>query len=82
MAAEKVTFTLPEEVVRRLEEVPAGKRSMVVKEALERELDRRAAIRVLKSIRNKAVWKEKNHPKLRSAKDFAGYRGIRSRLTG
>ena len=27
MAVEKVTFTLPEELVRRLEKVPAGKRS-------------------------------------------------------
>ena len=36
MAAEKVTFTLPKQLVRRLERVPAGKRSSVVKEALER----------------------------------------------
>ncbi len=39
MAVEKVTFTLPEKLVRRLGRIPAGKRSMVVKEAVERELD-------------------------------------------
>lgn len=33
MAVEKVTFTLPEELLRRLEKIPAGKRSMVVREA-------------------------------------------------
>jgi len=33
MAVEKVTFTLPEELVRRLEKVPAGKRSMLVKKS-------------------------------------------------
>ncbi len=37
MAVEKVTFTLPEELVRRLEKVPAGKRSMLVRKAVEKE---------------------------------------------
>ena len=46
MAVEKITFTLPEELVRRLEKVPAGKRSMLVKTAVEKELDREAAIAV------------------------------------
>jgi len=82
MAAEKVTFTLPKQLVRRLERVPAGKRSSVVKEALERELDRRAAVAALRKFTGKAIWKEKRHPGLRSPKDFARYRAIQSRLTG
>jgi hypothetical protein len=82
MAVEKVTFTLPEELVRRLERIPAGKRSMVVKEAVERELHRQAAAVVLKKLRGKAVWKEKRHPNLRTPKDFATYRSMRSRVTG
>lgn len=82
MAAEKVTFTLPEQLVRRLERIPAGKRSSVVKEALERELDRRKAVAALRRFTGKAIWKEKRHPELRSPKDFARYRAIQSRLTG
>ena len=82
MAVEKVTFTLPEELVRRLEKVPAGRRSLLVKEAVERELDRQAAVEALKKFRNKAIWKEKHHPELRNSKDFARYRPLKSRLTG
>jgi metal-responsive CopG/Arc/MetJ family transcriptional regulator len=82
MAVEKVTFTLPEELVRRLEKVPAGKRSMLVKEAVEKELDREAAVVVLKRMRGKAVWKEKHHPDLVRPGDFARYRPLKSRLTG
>lgn len=82
MSVEKVTFTLPEELVRRLEKIPAGKRSMVVKEAVERELDRQAAVMALKKLRRKTVWKEKYHPGLRAPKDFASYRPVQSRLTG
>ena len=82
MAVEKVTFTLPEELVRRLEKIPSGKRSMVVKEAVERELDRRAAVAMLKRLRGKPIWKESRHSDLRGPKDFASYRPIRSRLTG
>lgn len=82
MAVEKVTFTLPEELVRRLEKVPAGKRSTLVKEAVERELDRESAVAVLKKMRGKAIWKGKYHPNLRSPGDFARYRPIKSRLTG
>ena len=80
MSVEKVTFTLPEELVRRLEKVPAGKRSMLVKRAVEKELDREAAISVLKKMKNKAIWKEKEHPDLRTSEDFAHYRPIKSRL--
>lgn len=82
MAVEKVTFTLPEELVRRLEKVPAGKRSMLVKEAVEKELDREAAVATLRRMKGKAIWKEKYHPNLLTSKDFARYRPLKSRLTG
>ncbi|MCH8054798.1 MAG: hypothetical protein IH857_01415 [Deltaproteobacteria bacterium] len=82
MAVEKVTFTLPEELVRRLERIPTGKRSMVVKEAVERELDRQAAVAGLKRLRLKPIWKERYHPDLRRPKDFARYRPMKSRLMG
>ena len=82
MAVEKVTFTLPKELVRRLEKVPAGKRSMLVRKAVERELDREAAVAVLKRMKGKAIWKEKYHPDLHTARDFAAYRPIKTRLTG
>lgn len=51
MAVEKVTFTLPEELVRRLSKVPAGKRSLLVAEAVKRELNRRATVETLKKLR-------------------------------
>jgi metal-responsive CopG/Arc/MetJ family transcriptional regulator len=82
MAAEKVTFTLPEELVRRLEKVPAGKRSLLVKTAVEKELDREAALAMLKGMKRKAIWKAKYHPNLTTFRDFAQYRPIKSRLTG
>jgi metal-responsive CopG/Arc/MetJ family transcriptional regulator len=82
MAVEKITFTLPEELVRRLEKVPAGKRSMLVRKAVERELDREAAIAVLKRMKGKVIWKEKYHPNLLTDRDFADYRPIKTRLTG
>jgi metal-responsive CopG/Arc/MetJ family transcriptional regulator len=82
MAVEKVTFTLPEELVRRLEKVPAGKRSLLVKTAVEKELDREAAMATLKKMKGKAVWKEKYHSDLVTIKDFARYRPIKSRVTG
>ena len=82
MAVEKVTFTLPEELVRRLEKVPAGQRSMLVKQAVERELDRQAALRMLARMKGKTVWREKDHPNLVTPDDFAKYRPIKTRLTG
>ena len=82
MAVEKVTFTLPEELVRRLEKVPAGKRSLLVKEAVEKELDREAAVATLRRMKGKTIWKEKYHPDLPASKDFARYRPLKSRLTG
>lgn len=82
MAVEKVTFTLPEELVRRLEKVPAGKRSMLVKEAVQKELDREAAVATLRKMKGKAIWKKKYHPNLLTSKDFAHYRPLKSRLTG
>jgi metal-responsive CopG/Arc/MetJ family transcriptional regulator len=82
MAVEKVTFTLPEELVRRLEKVPAGKRSTLVKRAVEKELDREAAVARFKKMSRSAIWKEKHHPDLRTPNDFSGYRPLKSRLTG
>lgn len=64
MAVEKVTFTLPEELVRRLGKIPVGKRSLLVAEALKRELDRRATAEALKKLRRRTAWKEKDHPDL------------------
>jgi metal-responsive CopG/Arc/MetJ family transcriptional regulator len=81
MAVEKVTFTLPEELVRRLGRVPAGMRSKFVKEAVERELRRQSAAAELKKLRGKLIWKEKHHPELRGSKDFARYRPAKSRIT-
>lgn len=82
MAVEKVTFTLPEGLVRRLEKIPVGKRSMVVKQAVERELDRQAAVAALKKLGARPIWSERYHPNLRAPKDFARYRPLKSRLTG
>lgn len=82
MAAEKVTFTLPEELVRRLEKVRAGKRSLLVAEALKRELDRRATAEALKKLRRRTAWREKDHPDLLSPEDFSRYRPAKSRVTG
>ena len=82
MAVEKVTFTLPEELVRRLEKIPAGKRSLLVKNAVTKELDREAALKMLHRMKGKEIWKQKHHPELRSFRDFARYRPIKSRVTG
>ena len=82
MAVEKVTFTLPEELVRRLAKIPAGKRSLLVKTAVEKELDREAALKMLQRMKTKPIWKAKHHPELRSLQDFARYRPIKSRVTG
>ena len=75
MGAEKATFTLPAEVLRRLEKVPAGKRSLLVAEAVRRELNRRA----LKKLRRRPAWREKDHPDLLSPEDFSRYRPAKSR---
>jgi hypothetical protein len=82
MSVEKVTFTLPEELVRRLEKVPAGKRSMLVKEAVEKELDRTAALASIRKLKGKAIWKRKHHRDLLTDSDFARYRPVKSRTTG
>ena len=82
MAVEKVTFTLPEALVRRLEKIPAGKRSNLVKDAVERELNRETAVAMLRRLKGKAIWKEKYHPNLRGPNDFARYRPLKSRLSG
>ena len=82
MAVQKVNFTLPEELLRRLEKVPAGKRSLLVAEALRRELDRRKMAEALKKLRRRTAWKEKDHPDLLSPEDFSRYRPAKSRVTG
>ncbi|MGH7889583.1 MAG: hypothetical protein ACRENF_03430 [Thermodesulfobacteriota bacterium] len=82
MAVEKATFTLPEELLRRLEKVPVGKRSLLVAEAVKRELDRRAMAETLKKLRRKPAWEEKDHPDLLSPEDFSRYRPAKSRVTG
>ncbi len=82
MAVEKVTFTLPEELLRKLEKVPAGKRSLLVAEALRRELDRLALAKSLKKLGRTTAWKEKDHPDLLSPSDFSRYRPAKSRVTG
>ncbi len=82
MPAEKATFTLPDELVRKLEKVPAGKRSLLVAEALRREFDRRAMVDALKKLRYRSVWRDKDHPDLLSDEEFARYRPARSRVTG
>ena len=82
MGAEKATFTLPAEVLRRMEKVPAGKRSLLVAEAVRRELDRRAMAGALKKLRRRTAWREKDHPDLLSPEDFSRYRPAKSRVTG
>ena len=82
MAVEKVTFTLPEALVERLGKVPAGRRSLLVAEALKRELDRRATAKVLKRLRQRAIWKEEDHPDLLSPEDFSRYLPAKSRVAG
>lgn len=82
MAVEKVTFTLPETLVRRLERIPSGRRSMVVGDAIARELDRQAAVDALRGLREKPIWKKRYHRRLRGPRDFARYRAVKSRLAG
>lgn len=81
MTIKKITFTLPKELVRRLEKVPPGKRSLLVKRAVEKELDREAAVEIVKRLRGKTIWREKDHPNLRTAKDFSQHRPMKGRLT-
>ena len=71
MSVEKVTFTLPEELVRRLEKVPAGKRSMLVKEEVESKLARPAALAMIKKMKGKVAWKKKHYRDLLTVNDFA-----------
>ena len=82
MAVVKATFTIPEELLRRLEKVPAGQRSLLVAEAIKRELDRKSLAEELKKLKRRTVWKEKDHPDLVSPDDFSRYRPAKSRVTG
>ena len=49
MAAKKVTFTLPTDLVRRIKKLPLGKRSGFVKQAIEKELGRQDTLRKAKA---------------------------------
>ncbi len=82
MAVVKATFTIPEELLKRLEKVPAGKRSLLVAKAIKRELDRKSLAEDLKKLKHRTVWKEKDHPDLVSPDDFSRYRPAKSRVTG
>ena len=82
MAVVKATFSIPEELLRRLEKVPAGKRSLLVAKAIKRELDRKSLAEGLKKLKHRTVWKEKDHPDLVSPDDFSRYRPAKSRVTG
>ena len=82
MAIVKATFTIPEELLRRLEKVPVGKRSLLVAEAIKRELNRKSLAKALKKLKRRIVWKEKDHPDLLSPEDFSRYRPAKSRVTG
>lgn len=82
MAVVKATSTIPEELLRRLEKVPAGKRSLLVAEAIKRELNRKSLAKALKKLKRRTVWKEKDHPDLLSPEDFSRYRPDKSRVTG
>ena len=79
MAVKKVTFALPVELVRRLKKVSAEKRSTFVKEAVERELSRQAAVAMLKRIGGKAVWKVEHHVKPGSRESITALERLRKR---
>jgi predicted transcriptional regulator len=63
MPAQKVAFTLPDELVRKLEKVTSGKRSLLMAEALRREFARRATVDALKRLRHRTAWREQDHVK-------------------
>jgi metal-responsive CopG/Arc/MetJ family transcriptional regulator len=78
MTMRKMTFNLPEELIRRLKKLSTGKRSMLVKLAVEKELDREAAAANFKRIRRKTIWNKKHHPDLLTDEDFAHYRPMKT----
>ena len=82
MAAKKVTFILPLDLVRRIKRLPVGKRSGFVKQAIEKELDRQDTVGMLRRMQRKAIWKAKYHPHLLKPKDFARYRFARDDTEG
>ena len=82
MAIERVSFTLPEELVLRLKKIPPGKRSKFVKVAVERELKRKAVILFLAKMKGKTVWKQKHHHNLRGPDELSKYRPLKRSLTG
>ena len=78
MTMRKIAFSLPGELIRRLKKLPARKRSMLVKLAVEKELDREAAAANFKRIRGKTIWNKKHHPDLLTPEDFAHYRPMKT----
>ena len=81
MAAKRMTFSLPPDLVWGIKKLPAGKRSQFVKQAIEKELDRQDAVATLARMRGKVVWKVNDHPDLLRPKDFARYRDVKDRAT-
>ena len=79
MAAKKVNFTLPRGLVRRIRKLPLRKKSELVKQAIEKELDRQDAMAMLGRMWGKVIWKVGNHPDLLRPKDFARYRVVKGR---
>ncbi len=79
MAAKKVNFTLPTELVRRIKKLSPGTRSEFVKQAIEKELDRQDAMATLGRMWGKVIWKVGNHPDLLRPTDFARYRVVKDR---
>ena len=65
MASKQANFLLPEELLKELHnEVPRGKQSEVVAEALRKELKR---LKFRKAINATfGVWKSQNHPELQN----------------
>ena len=59
MSAKKVTFTLPSDLLRRIKRLPAGERSAFVARAIERELDRLAAVVRSRNSRGKTAGRMK-----------------------
>ena len=74
----KITFNLPEELIRRLKKLPTSKKSMLVRLAVEKELDRETAAANLKRIGGKTIWNKKHHPDLLTPEDFAHYRQMKT----
>ncbi len=71
MTIQKITFSLPRELIGRLKKLTSANRSLLVQLAVEKELDRKAAVAKLKRMRGKPIWKKQHHPDLLTPEDFA-----------